>query len=386
MRRLMWLTSFLLIFDSISQDAVAIPPDVDLIAATMQKAFGQVKNFRVSYTISQKAVSDIQPNLTKGMGTYNESDDFAFEANKYFRRRRFWMTYENGKRTDWTDYRSVFDGKRTGTQIITTVPPNPPRPAPGSIAPYFSEGELLQANIYGEAIGSFYYDGRWLTPWIFDEAAAPPATFSIPGALAANNYVVSSARELVDQADCVVVTCPSRDKLWLDKDRAFAIVKREWNWFGTESVMMRFHCSRFEEGPSGLWLPRRVVRELLSKPSESNGNKNVPVLVSTCDVSLLLVNNVPSELFEISFPSGTDVLDATLAKKTPGGYPVVAYRAGNTPEATQENLDAALRGSGVREPSSGMRNLFLWANIAGLLVVLVIIAWSHIRRRSAQKG
>ncbi|HEX7377807.1 MAG TPA: hypothetical protein VF278_11875 [Pirellulales bacterium] len=136
-----------------------------------------MKSIYISYTIATKVHSDIAPNMTKGRGSYNEAEEFGLQGEKIFRRRMYWEVDQKGERASWNELRLVFDGSRTGEQEITTVAPNPPDSQPASIVPGRIDGKFFGQNPYLNAIGAFWYDGRWLAPWVTEAVAEPPVPF-----------------------------------------------------------------------------------------------------------------------------------------------------------------------------------------------------------------
>lgn len=360
-------------------------PSVPAIASKMNEGFGKVRSLYVSVAISNHVVSNLAPHMTKGGGDYNEADEFALSGDKYYRRRQYWMIDRAGNRADWHDETETFDGNRTGEFVTVRPVQGPARSEPATIVPYLSEGKIHQANPYMEAIGSFHYDGRYLNPWIFEAVGTPAAKFSLPEALSDDCYRLMPQRQTVGDSRCVLVVCGNRDKVWLNEDRGFAVAKREWNWVGTDAIMLRMTNSRFAEPLPGLWLPKRVSYELWAKPADWNGQKNLQMMVSTCDVAKLTVNEVADDLFAISVPAGTDVLDASLSEKSESGYPVVEYRAGATPEQTQANLDAAVRRAKSLRGVTSEHYVFIIVSVLVLAAMIVLGAVLRARRKRGKE-
>lgn len=196
-------------------------------------------------------------------------------------------------------------------------------------------------------------------------------------------YRVLPAFETVGDSRCVVLVCDGRDRLWLDNDRGFAVAKREWKWSDSDALMFRFTASKLAERAPGLWLPDRVAAELWVKPVPGRWNENIHLKTSTCDVAKLVINEVPADLFDISFPRGTGVVDASVLEREEGGHPVLQYTAGVTAEETQANLDASLRQQQESEGGNTPRSTSIWICSALLLAGLAaVLFFVRSRRRS----
>lgn len=207
-------------------------------------------------------------------------------------------------------------------------------------------GQREQAVHYFENIGSPLYDGKYLDIWrrhayhtkARDLKAEQP--FSIVSALRSGQYQ-APGRERIDDAECVVFELPGMDKIWLDPNRGYALVKREWRWKAGGMLMMVYRNSDFKKAAEGLWLPlvsTRVAYEYSDAESER------PHFTTTTKVtSIEAGSGVPESLFEFRPADGSFAVDFTKVQKVGGGgWKGITYSVGVTPERTKANLEAAI--------------------------------------------
>ena len=103
----------------------------------------------------------------------------------------------------------------------------------------------------------------------YNASADSPRPFSLPNAMRSGNYVVLPQGETIDERSCQVVReANGVDKLWLDPERGFAIVKRELRWERNGSLMARYHNADFPQGPKRALAPRGArLRESFFDPA-----------------------------------------------------------------------------------------------------------------------
>lgn len=342
-------------------------PSLDTIVGSLQRSIDGIESFRVSYS-----VRTVYDGVRDGPSANRPSSEvFAFDkSGKFFRHRRRWSENQDGQ-GEWTEERHVFDGERTGSQTVVTTPPRSPVIEPGTIMPDLQDGLVLQANVYMEGIGSPHYDGQYLDIWRRQRTENPPVKFSLPDALNNGEYRVVANYERIGDHNCVALEYPGRDKLWLDVDRGYALVQREWNWNGTTALMVRYRNSDFQQEMETLWLPRRVVKESFARPTGEAQAAAQRTRIDTCIADRIEVNSVDAALFSISFPPDTAVHDASRLPKSDKGHPVVEYQVGATPEETQQRLDGALANAKGRNSSTS--TLLIVLNIVVLIALVALI-------------
>jgi hypothetical protein len=198
--------------------------------------------------------------------------------------------------------------------------------------------------------------------------------FFLPKMLTELPYAVRRQRELVDDHSCVVVENPGKDTLWIDPQLGFAVRKRVYGHSPTSTFSTsHYYLSEFEEVASGVWLPRRSVRESFLR-GPTVGRESEPAFRETIEVSKISANDVPDDLFVLSFPPGAWVSDFrdTVAR---GTYQV--------PKEGVDPLDASIKDAiadqfGTRPQKS--RRIWVAANIFAIAVILFAVAFWRLRR------
>jgi len=127
-------------------------------------------------------------------------------------------------------------------------------------------------------------------------------------------YVIE-AEESVDGLDCVVLRRPGLDRLWLAKDRGWAIVRREWHWSIGGPLKRRIASRDFHEIYSGAWIPFEAAMEIYGHPTTRPGQR-VGVLKATV---LNAEADVSDDWFEPHFPKGAIVEDVANGERLPFG-------------------------------------------------------------------
>jgi hypothetical protein len=121
--------------------------------------------------------------------------------------------------------------------------------------------------------------------------------------------------EVVDGLDCVVLTRPGLDRLWLARDRGWSIVRREWRWSLGGPLKRRVNNRDFHEIARGAWIPFEAVMEIYGHPGTRPGRR-VGLLRATV---LLAEADVPDDWFEPHFPKGAVVDDLETGDRYPFG-------------------------------------------------------------------
>jgi len=127
-------------------------------------------------------------------------------------------------------------------------------------------------------------------------------------------YVIHG-EEVVDGLDCMVLTRPGLDQIWLAKAQGWAIVRREWHWSVGGPLKRRIVNRDFREISPGAWIPFAAVMEIYGHPTTRPGLR-VGVLRATV---LSAEADVSDDWFEPHFPKGAKVLDVETGELYPFG-------------------------------------------------------------------
>ena len=126
--------------------------------------------------------------------------------------------------------------------------------------------------------------------------------------------------ESVNGLDCVVVSRPGLDRLWLAKRMGWAIVRREWCWSVGGPLKRRVIGGDFREVSPGVWIPYEATMEIYGHPA-TRPNQRVGLLrVAVLDAEA----DVPEDWFEPHFPKGTMVLESETGARYPFGMEMEA--------------------------------------------------------------
>jgi hypothetical protein len=232
---------------------------------------------------------------------------------------------------------------------------------------YLGEG-LPLVDLYSDAVGleAVVKNANWTL------RRQSPYPFRVDVALATGQYEIVEPKATEGDTHCVVVQRKGLDTIWLDRDRNFALVRRDWCWGTDEPIRVRVRNSDFRGEAPGIWLPREIQVEYFGTPETAPDT-----LCMTVRVSVKQLEIAPEESFTPPAQSGFLVYDWRQDKE----YVI------------PEDLDFSLAefAAGEQEfPSSrgpylGIVSALLLAHVAILAVVLVITLWWRWRRGAEKR-
>jgi hypothetical protein len=318
------------------------------ISRQIADRFAAASSLHVKWTMTTDIVAKIDDMYAAYYSIF-PVDEYAVKGQKRFRRTEAALnlaTAPNSRKV-CTYY---FDGEITRSQCRNCDPP------PGMLEAENYHvvrgddagpvGEREQAMVYMEAVGSPFYDGKYLDLWRRIRGRTRrsvsqfevPYPFSLVPALQSDQYSVGLSDVEINGIRCVLLERAGLDKLWLAPDLGYAVVQREWNWGHGEPLMMRYVNSDFKQVVDGIWLPMTAQRQAFADPARYSNSVGALHFINTCKVVEMHGNDVPDELFTIRPIPGSTAIDNT--KTTAFGRPVyISYVIGDTPEQTQENLE-----------------------------------------------
>jgi len=145
----------------------------------------------------------------------------------------------------------------------------------------------------------------------------------IPDLVSRGPGPASIGRESVDGREYVVVDVPTRQKLWLDAQLAYAVRRRQAYLDGslwTETV-----CTDHVEVVSGVWLPKTLTRTTFARNELPEQYRGKPYLKTTIRVSTVEANRPEHAAFFTRQPeAGAFVFDERLRPLDAKGQPVNA--------------------------------------------------------------
>ena len=123
--------------------------------------------------------------------------------------------------------------------------------------------------------------------------------------------VARPAPELVDGASCVVIEVRQKSPftLWCDPAIGYAVRRLEGNFdFGAGPRPSRTRCGDFVRLCASLWLPRSCETAIYADAAARESNL-APLATWASNVLEIHANDVSDEIFTLTIPEGTQVLD-----------------------------------------------------------------------------
>jgi hypothetical protein len=368
-------------FSAQDQAEKAATPTLQEITEVMRARWQRVQSLAVDYSVKSELFVDAKA-LKKHTGALYvrppEQYSFAFKGKKRY-------LY-----VKWP-------------QIVQLIEPESPEKATlrfGGRTEVAYDGEVIRQKQADMTVGGILKlttedreEGMFTDPymgWIgmsmigVDEKDSKHQRERLPDAFTTGPYRVLPAREAVDGCDCVVVFCPSREKIWLDPKIGYA--PRKWEVIDAQSNLLkeRRQYASYEEVVTGVWLPKECWCDWCGPASAPDPYRGQPMYRSVVTVTNLSVNRVPDERFTLQFEPGTFVGDETLVPPKDGKQRIIAY----TMPANPGDLDAVVhKAMGGKNDTSSHESKWRGSKfgLIGLVgmtfVLLLLIAARWYRRR-----
>lgn len=238
-----------------------------------------------------------------------------------------------GKPVNLTRWReeSFRSGRRYKQRVITPVPQGFKGPLPGTFdltvafdgthswryrpgdrnAERFdqvtSATQIVQ-DYFGDVIGSrIPVASATMSRTVVAPSEEP---YDLDQVLASGLYEVVGA-ETVAGEPCTIIERAGHDRIWLAKDKAFAVVRREWRWSPGGPLKRRIENERFQAIGGGAWLPFLCRMEVFSHP-DTPSQRRVGILTATVEAASI---EFPDSEFEPNFVKGTSIVDFTTGNR-----------------------------------------------------------------------
>ncbi len=123
-------------------------------------------------------------------------------------------------------------------------------------------------------------------------------------------YVVRSEPELVDGTSCIVLEWPGMDKIWVDPNRGFAVIRRIVHWSPDAPRKYDVLNRNLKEVQPDVWLPSQQIVDHYTKISADPKDVWDKVACrSTYNLKSIAFDADVSDLFNVQPPVGTYVDD-----------------------------------------------------------------------------
>jgi hypothetical protein len=163
--------------------------------------------------------------------------------------------------------------------------------------------------------------------WYFDAVSIPTgpnadrqskSAWCVPTALSQTSvYRVLPTLQLVDGFPCHVVTSGA-DTIWIDAAHGFCMRRRVWfqrRNFQSAPVLNFIYVNKdIREYADNIWLPNQCFRLDCAGSLEPANTQGALTEINTVTAKTIRVNTVKDDLFELSFPAGTNVQDLVRNK------------------------------------------------------------------------
>jgi hypothetical protein len=136
--------------------------------------------------------------------------------------------------------------------------------------------------------------------------------FQLDGLIPTGLYRLAGVTESIAGEECVLLERRGLDRLWLARNKAWAIVRREWNWTIGGSLKRRVDNRDFREIAPGLWLPWSGSMEVFGHPATRPNQRVGTLRVSVIEAEAGLSDG----RFELDVPKGTEILDVSTGDVT----------------------------------------------------------------------
>ncbi len=365
-----------------------------------------LKSFFVKYQVKSKVIGN-PADAKMYMNILAEVDEtkiYAYKGNKrYYRLMRSTASYVDiapdvplGTTPELSlpkGYEAPPEGAKTNVKGLIEVAKDTETAFDGMTLRRRNRGDN-QAFIFSQAdaqtarsdIQFFSNEYLWLVfhamPDVF-KTADTRGQHRLPDALQSGRAELLPESEVIDGHECLVIKLHTNPQeiLWCDPKLNYAV--RRWDRFekNTTHRTWSYELSDFEEVVEGCWFPRHCARLRWATTTAPEKIRETPLMHYQYNVVAMRANDVPDDLFTLSFPAGTEVIDfENLAVSQNGVEQPLFYTMpadGNDLDKTIERHRSMIENSSVSiQPTPS--KLWLWIN---LLVVLALAVFIFLRRR-----
>jgi hypothetical protein len=291
----------------------------------------------------------------------------------------------------------VFDGQKTWRYA-----PDDPLTIEEKSVSFFTvvDPSTSKAALFGESI----VDQMLLSP---DMPSLPNDSWfrqrnRVPGIFESAGMAVLETPQAAGGANCVVVSLPGKQTIFMDPQKAYTVLKRQFMRNGV--IGSEVEAQDLQQLADGLWFPRRVVMTIYGSKDEAGGRYlGKPAFRVIDEVTRVELNN-PAHLkfFSVDVPPGAMVSDQTLRPldqngqekpfpKAEGGVvPATSYIMPADRADLEASLNEARRSAGNPVPPAPLhRSSSVWPWFVMLNVGMILaLGFSFVirRRRIAQRS
>ena len=196
-----------------------------------------------------------------------------------------------------------------------------------------------------------------------------------------SKYQVLPKPEEVDGATCWVIEWPGMDRICVDSNRGFAMVRRLYHWGPDKPPRFEMRNSEHKEVKPGLWLPfKQTVIRYASIVAEKLPLWGKPASSTDYRVHKIEFGNVPDSIFDVELPAGTTVFDIprNFTYKVPGSSTIDPF--------SSPIVDGMTEIQNYPQQSGSSRALLVISiNVCVIITILSMIAYRVFTKKRASK-
>jgi hypothetical protein len=354
----------------------APPPDrIGQIAAAIQKSHDYIKNLKVEYTNWNELAVDDAAAIKSLIGTaYVMKDErsFAFKDGRLYYRdvekevREIGSAARGATDTPMRAFEYGYDGdklrrKVIGGKVVDVIP-------------------TKMATSMDAFFNCEYLDAIGLVVASKLPRSDAPGNPALPEGLLGGGYRVLSESDAVDGEPCVAISKTGHDTIWLSINKNYAVKRRDVYDPGSRTLATRYLNSSFKEYGDGLWMPMLCIREVCGPGNAPEKYRGRPLVRFVSRVDRLDLNNVNDELFTLSIPAGSFVVDYSFSK---GDTRKIEDSVVYTMPANNADLDNVINHA-MRNKSVRWSKRMIW--FAGSSLIFVIFLYVIFRKSRQSLG
>lgn len=178
-----------------------------------------------------------------------------------------------------------------------------------------------------------------------------------------NKYNVLPQPEMINGIECWILEWPGMDRIAVDAQRGFAIIRRSYSWAPGKPLQVEVTNSDHRQVKPGLWLPfQQHETRYASIVAQPQANWGKPELRARYTVQAMRFDDLDDAFFQVKLPPKMKVFDAVRGFN----YEV----EGNTHEPFAEAIAAA---TAKQQAAKGVKWDWKWFGF-GIVAAIIVAA------------
>jgi hypothetical protein len=185
----------------------------------------------------------------------------------------------------------------------------------------------------------------------------------LPSSLSSGVAKVLPQLERIGTNECHIVDVEGRDRLWIDVNCGFALLKRVTRYQSTGDLRRELLTDGWTEVTPGLWLPSQIEVNYYCSPADHPDKAGT--ISSKISIQITyLTHELSDDMFRVDFPDGTVVTDVRYGTRyvQGGGEPLKPMYLADYPEYARPALSR-----------NAFRTALFWVNVIAVLVFAFLV-------------